>query len=109
MKLEKNKIYVSGIKFSIKENNKEIARAYLYILKNNLHKNPFGFIEDVFIDEEFRGNGLGTKLIKEIIKTAKQKNCYKLIANSRHQRKPVHKFYRDLGFISYGLEFRLDL
>lgn len=109
MKLEKKKIPITGIKLSLKEKNKEIARAYLYILKNSLHKKPFGFIEEVFVDKNYRGQGLGTKILKEVIKAAKQKGCYKLIANSRHYKPKVHEFYKRLGFRNWGEEFRLDL
>ncbi|HBX16020.1 MAG TPA: GNAT family N-acetyltransferase, partial [Candidatus Magasanikbacteria bacterium] len=47
MKIQQKKITTRGIKFFIKDGKKEIGRAYLYILKNDLHKEPFGFLEDV--------------------------------------------------------------
>jgi len=106
--MKKQKITAQGIKFSIKKDNKEIARAYLYIMKNDLHKQPFGLMEDVFIDKSLRGEGYGTKIVKELIKQAKKQNCYKLIATSRYPRKEVHKLYKKLGFKDWGKEFRMD-
>ncbi len=107
-KIKQKKIKARGIKFFIKNRKKEIARAYLYILRNDLHKEPFGLLEDVFIDDSFRGRGLGTKLVQKVIETAKKKGCYKLIATSRYSRPKVHKWYKKLGFKKYGIEFRMD-
>ncbi|MEK7681142.1 MAG: GNAT family N-acetyltransferase [Patescibacteria group bacterium] len=98
-----------GKKITVTDAGKEVARATLYVLKNDLHKEPFGFIEDVFVDESLRGQGVGTKLAREIIEEAKRHGCYKIIATSRHIRENVHRFYEKLGFTNYGLEFRIDL
>jgi len=107
MEIKQEKINAGGIKLFVEDNGKEVARAYLYILKN-IHDRPFGFMEDVFVDENYRSQGLGTKMLEEIIKTAKQKNCYKLIGTSRSERLKVHEWYLRLGFKDWGKEFRLD-
>jgi GNAT superfamily N-acetyltransferase len=73
-----------------------------------LHEEPFGFMEDVFVDENFRSQGLGTKIVEELIKIAKENNCYKLIATSRYARPKVHAMYERLGFKDQGREFRID-
>ena len=108
MSIKKQKISNEGIKFSIEKDDKEIVRAYLYLMKNDSHKQPFGLMEDVFIDESLRGKGYGTKIVKELIKEAKKQNCYKLIATSRYARDKVHKLYKKLGFQDWGKEFRID-
>ncbi len=111
IKIEKSEKTSLGIRFSLllEKDKKEIGHAYLYIMNNDLHEQPFGLIEDVFIDEEYRKQGLGTKLINTIIQTAKERNCYKIIATSRYSRPKVHSFYKKLGFQDYGKEFRIDL
>jgi len=108
MEITTNSIIAQGIKFSCQKEEKEIARAYLYLMHNDLHQEPFGLLEDVYVNENQRGQGLGTKLVKEVIRTAKQQGCYKLIANSRTSRPKVHHLYKGLGFIEQGLEFRMD-
>ena len=109
MNLEKRPVTnIQGIRFSKKAEGKEIARGYLYIFRNDLHKRQFGLLEDVFVEESHRGQGLGTEMVKEIIKEAKKNNCYKLIATSRHSRPEVHSFYKKAGFKNYGIEFRYD-
>ena len=99
-----------AIRFSlVDKQNIEMGRAYLYFLVNDLHQQPYGFIEDVFILEKIRGQGYGKILINQIISEAKNRGCYKLIATSRFSRDKVHDFYTKQGFIEYGKEFRLDL
>lgn len=109
MRIKQKTIDSKGIKFSIIDEGKEIGRAYLYIMKNNLHKRPFGFLEDVFVDENVRGQGIGTRLIKRVLAEAIKNKCYKIITASRHSRPKVHKLYEKLGFKNHGVEFRIDL
>jgi GNAT superfamily N-acetyltransferase len=105
--LHKN-INVVGIKFYIEKSGLEIARAYLYILYNDIHKKPFGLIEDVFVNDDFRNQGLGSELIKKIIEEAKSRGCYKLICTSRYSKPKVHDLYKSLGFVEHGKEFRIN-
>jgi GNAT superfamily N-acetyltransferase len=97
-----------AIKLEVKDGAKAAGRAYLYLIKNDLHKQPYGLMEDVFVDEILRGQGIGSKLIFEVIKEAKKHKCYKLLATSRVNRPKVHKLYSRFGFKKHGLEFRMD-
>ncbi|MCX6724055.1 MAG: GNAT family N-acetyltransferase [Candidatus Staskawiczbacteria bacterium] len=117
METEINKkiVEAEGIKFFVEKDppngeaggKKEVARAFLYIMKNDLHKEPFGFLEDLFVDESLRGQGIGTELINMVVSEAKKIGCYKLIANSRHEREGVHKMYEKAGFKNHGIEFKI--
>ena len=98
-----------GIRFSIAGADGEIARAYLYVMANDLHDAPFGLLEDVFVAESKRGSGLGTALVNEVIAAARETGCYKLVATSRASRPKVHELYERLGFANYGIEFRMNL
>ena len=110
MNIIQNNVKCSGIKFTKQDGQgKELGRAFLYVMHNDLHGQPFGFMEDVYVSEEMRGQGLGTSLVEQVIKTAKEMGCYKLIATSRYSRPKVHKLYIELGFIDHGKEFRIDL
>ncbi len=105
-KIEKSTL---GIKISVVENGVELGRAWLYLVYNDLHVEPYGLLEDVFVNESARGNGVGSELLKEAINEAKERGCYKLIGTSRKSRENVHDWYKKLGFEDYGLEFRMDL
>jgi GNAT superfamily N-acetyltransferase len=96
-------------KFEYVVDEKIIGRAFLFIIYNDLHQKPYGFLEDVFVEEKYRGKGIGKELIKRVIEKAKELGCYKLIATSRFEREMVHKLYENLGFKKWGYEFRLDL
>ena len=107
MEIKQKKINANGIILSVLDGGKEVAHAYLYIL-TNLRDRPFGLMEDVYVAENYRGKGVGTELIQELIKVAKQNDCYKLIGTSRYERPKVHGLYMRLGFKDWGKEFRMD-
>ena len=108
MEIKKKTMMVKGIKFSTEIDGKEIGRAFLYILLNDLHEEPFGYLEDVYVNENFRREGICTQLLNEVIEEAKRRGCYKIVATSRYIRKEIHKLYEHFGFKEQGIEFRLD-
>ena len=108
MKVERQVQAAQGIRFSIMDGGGEVARAYLYVMRNDLHAAPFGLLEDVYVDEAQRGGGLGTQLVQEVIAAAREAGCYKLIATSRTSRPKVHELYERLGFEKHGVEFRIN-
>ena len=67
VEIQAETVEAKGIKFSISEAEREIARAYLYIMHNGLHSEPFALLEDVYVAESQRGTGLGTQLVKQAI------------------------------------------
>lgn len=97
------------IKLEIKDGKKIVGRVFLYIIYNDLHKKPYGLMEDLFVNEKYRGAGLGKKLLLKVVTEAKKRKLYKLIGTSRSARKEIHKFYEKHGFNKYGAEFRMDL
>ncbi len=111
-KEEHNINYIEGssnfYKFEYKVDGKTVGRAYLFIIKNDLHQKPYGLLEDVFVEENYRGQGIGKKLVNSVILKAKELGCYKLIATSRLEREYVHKLYESLGLQKWGYEFRID-
>lgn len=109
MKITSKTIKLRGIRVSVEINKKEAARAFLYILRNYPEQKPYGFMAEIFVDENQRGNGVGTKLLNRLIEEAKKNRCYKIVGTSRYGRKRVHKFYKALGFKKVGYEFRMDL
>ena len=106
-KINKKSVKAEGIKFFVKKDGKEVARAFLYVMRNDLNKKPFGFLEDLFVDESLRGQGIGTELLNNVISEAKKLGCYKLVGTSRHERENVHKMYEKIGFKNFGIEFKM--
>lgn len=58
----------------------------------------FCIVENVVTDKDYRGQGLGRKVMERAIEFARQKNCYKVILESASFRKEAHQFYKNLGF-----------
>lgn len=107
--VEQNREQLAGIRLSLSQGETEIGRAYLCLLPSEHHPEPVGYLQDLFVEEEFRGRELGTKLIKEAIRVARETGCYKIVATSRYGRDGLHELYLRQGFSDHGKEFRLDL
>ena len=98
-----------AVKITAEKDGKEVGRVFLYIMYNFLHDEPFGFMEDLFVREEYRGGGFGKELVKALIDEAKKLDCYKIVFTCRSEKKQLHDWYRKLGFKDVGLGFRMDL
>lgn len=79
------------------------------VIKHNLTHGckPYGFIENVVVDERYHGEGIGSKLIESCIKIAREKGCYKLVLTCKEE---LVKWYGKFGFREFGEKaLRLDL
>lgn len=108
MKIKKSEKQSKMIKLEMIDEGKIVGRASLFLIFNDLHPEPYGLMEDVFVSEDVRGKGIGSQLVKMIIEEAKKLGCRKLIAQSRHAKIEVHTLYERLGFKNHGLNFRMD-
>ena len=89
--------------FVILEDNKLVAAGSIFKLEK-LHNNPIGQIEDVVVNEEFRGKGYGKKIIETLTEYGIKKwNCYKIVLNSLEKNL---KFYEKLDFVSSGFQMK---
>ena len=70
-----------------------IGVATLHIIKKLTR--ILGLIEDVAVNEDYRGLGIGKKLVKELIKIGNEKNCDKIVLSSSEKNS---KFYEKIGF-----------
>jgi GNAT superfamily N-acetyltransferase len=109
MEIKKEKLdNYYAVKFFIEENNKKIASGFLYLIQNEFHDEPYGLMEDIYVSSKHRGKGIGTKIVNMIINEAKNRGCYKLIAQSRYGKPKVHGLYEKLGFNDHGKNFRMN-
>lgn len=110
MKIEKKIVKKSyAVKFEFKNKGKKIAWAYLYIIFQDRHKEPYALLENVYVEKEYRSAGLGRQLIDLALKEAKKRKCYKVVGTSKFTNEGAHKFYERFGLKKIGYEFRLDL
>lgn len=75
-------------------------------MKNNLwqHGN-LGYIDELIVDDSYRGNGVGKGLLKTMSATAKNMGCKRIELDSAYHRIEAHKFYEKNGFINRGILF----
>ena len=83
----------NSITIVMSEENIVIGVATLHIIKKLTR--ILGLIEDVAVNENYRGQGAGKKLLKELIKIGNEKNCDKIVLSSSEKNS---KFYEKIGF-----------
>ncbi len=96
-----------SVKLVATEDGVILGWAILCVIFNERHDEPYGLMENVYVDRKHRGHGIGTRLVEAVIKEAQARGCYKLIATSRHEKKEVHGLYERFGMKNHGLEFRI--
>ena len=79
-----------------KDGARIIGMASLYMM-NKLSKRT-GEVEDVVVDNAYRGQGLGEKLMQTVIDTARAEHLKTLHLTSRPERVAGNKLYQKLGF-----------
>jgi phosphinothricin acetyltransferase len=67
--------------------------ASLHIIKKLTR--TLGLIEDVAVNENYRGKGIGKKLVEKLIGIASEKSCDKTVLNSSEKNS---EFYQKIGF-----------
>lgn len=78
---------------------KLVSTCTLAILKN-LTRNlrPYGLIENVVTDPEYRKRGLGTKVLRNAVEIAKKNDCYKVMLLTSSKIEETLLFYEKAGF-----------
>ena len=91
--INENFFLLNNYGFVIKEDEKLLGFASIHVI-NKINRVSC-LIEDVVIDSNYRGKGLGKLLINHLIKFSKTLDSDKIILNSKESNT---KFYEKLGF-----------
>ena len=84
------------------ETNQIIASGTLLIELKFIHEiSKVGHIEDIIVDKNYRGYGLGKIIINHLVQKAKEHNCYKVILDCTQDNVA---FYEKCGFTSKEIE-----
>lgn len=79
-------------------------------VKHNLWQQAFlGNVDEMVVEESYRGQGIGKKLMQRITGIAKEKNCKRLELESSFHREEAHAFYNELGFEKRAFQFSKPL
>jgi RimJ/RimL family protein N-acetyltransferase len=84
------------------ENTGDIGPAYLgvalfYYPFSTFESKPTLWLEDLFVPEEYRGNGIGTALLKRLCQIAVNKDCGRVEWTVLDWNEPSRQFYYRLG------------
>jgi ribosomal protein S18 acetylase RimI-like enzyme len=80
----------------------------LAVLPNLAHGGaPYAVVENVVVDEEYRGEGVGRALVREAMRRARRAGAYKLALCSNAERTEAHGFYESLGFEASHVGFEV--
>ena len=84
-----------------------VATSSILIESKFLHcGSKVGHIEDVVVDKDARGSGLGQKIIQHCIDYARDAGCYKVILDCSNKNVP---FYINCGMYLSENSMRIDL
>ncbi|MFW5879395.1 MAG: GNAT family N-acetyltransferase [bacterium] len=92
-----SEIPTAFVLFAINEDN-YIGMATCFYSFSTFHAKNLINIHDIIILPDYRGKGVGKKLMQEIIKMAKNNNCIKVTLEVRHDNNRAKSLYRSLGF-----------
>ncbi len=84
------------------EDNNKIILAYISVhwLPYLFLEGPEGFISELFIRDNQRGKGIGTKLLNKVKEEAKERGCSRLsLLNGKNRESYERRFYQKQGFI----------
>ncbi len=88
------------LSYFVAETNGLIVSTCTMTLVPNLTRSmsPYGLIENVITDPDFRKQGLGTKVLKHALDEAWKEGCYKVMLLCGSQRESTLRFYEKAGF-----------
>lgn len=90
-------------------NRRVIGFCSFAIVNNFWQEGYIAYIYAMIVDKSFRGQGIGTELIKCAVDKAKQIGCKKIELDSGFPRENAHNFYKKNGFEKRAYLFSRDL
>ncbi len=78
-------------------NQNAVAILVYYILPFTYDLKPWFYIKELFVDAEYRSEGLGKKLMIGLAKEAKKQGCSKIRWDVLSTNEPAKTFYQSLG------------
>jgi GNAT superfamily N-acetyltransferase len=97
------KIYVAVLEGNV------IGTFALLIMDNLGHMGaPSAIIEDVAVEPEWQGRGVGKFMMGYALQICAVKGCYKATLSSNLKRERAHAFYESLGFERHGYSFHIE-
>jgi GNAT superfamily N-acetyltransferase len=88
-----------------KQENKTLGFIALHFYNAFHHHAPIGRITAFCVDENARGAGIGSSLIKAAEEFFEQQGCFKIELTSNSKRANTHQYYLHRGYIEGSRHF----
>lgn len=102
MEIQRREISGVGVKIYATDAIQDMPQTTLYVLRNQLHEEPFGLVVDWDLDQTHEQQGQESSLVEKVVKEAQQRDCYKLVVVSRDSD------FERYGFSNHGKVFKLN-
>ena len=80
----------------------------LLIMDNLAHQGaPSAVIEDVAVDPQLQGQGIGQAMLRHALRLCGARGCHNAALSSNLRRERAHAFYQPLGFERHGYSYRV--
>ena len=79
-----------------RDNNRIIGMGIIYFIQKPC--NSYGYIEDMAVDDAYRGKGIGTAIATHLIDIARSNGVKIIELSARPSRVAANKLYQKLGF-----------
>ena len=108
--LRLSELPVSRVVLVAEREGKLLGTCALHLIEHLAHNFArSAIVEDVVVDEDARGLGVGQALMGKAIERARAWGCYKVALSSSQSREAAHAFYANLGFKPHGISLALQL
>lgn len=64
------------------------------------------FVDNLIVDERYRGRGIGKKMLQELVNHARANNCGSIELTSRLENERAHRFYERNNFVKNACKFK---
>jgi len=103
---QKMSSYPNYTVYVAEQEHQVIGTFALLIMDNLAHRGtPSGIVEDVAVQENLQGKGIGRQMMQYAMQVCSEAGCYKLVLSSNQKRVEAHAFYESLGFDKHGFSF----
>jgi GNAT superfamily N-acetyltransferase len=103
----KEKSYFNG--FTIKNRENHICGYVTFFFAYYTWTGKALYMDDLYICQDYRGQGLGTMLVNKVISFAKENQCHKLRWQVSNWNESAIRFYESLGAEINRVEMNCDL
>ena len=78
------------------------------IRRTILHQSPSGLIDELVVASEYRGKGIGRRLVLAVFEECKRLGCCEVEVSTEKTNTEAKEFYRQCGFEERGMLFEVD-